>query len=162
MNSHGYQGPKIFRGYETLATFKAEEILPLIEKAFDQEGPAPGNPHVVMGIDWFNPIIQFRVRETRLLPFIKSLTCYKCGKVGTFFALQRGSTRNGPWGKWHLNLYAPGGVMMTCDHLVPKSEGGTNDPENLGTLCCKCNSKKGSKSVEEFLAIPIQPVKEAI
>lgn len=157
--NHGYAGPRIFRAYDTLATFRAEEIIPLIVEAFEGEEPGP-KTHVVRSIDWFNPIIQFKVRETRLHPFTKSLVCYKCGRVGTFFALQRGSNRVGPWGKWHLNFYAPGGVMMTCDHIIPKSGGGTDDLENLGTLCCKCNSRKGSKSLEEFLAIPLTPTKE--
>lgn len=34
---------------------------------------------------------------------------------------------------------------MHVDHITPRSKGGTNDPENLQTLCDKCNLKKGAK-----------------
>lgn len=32
---------------------------------------------------------------------------------------------------------------LTLDHIVPKSKGGTNDPDNLRTLCVRCNNRKG-------------------
>lgn len=31
---------------------------------------------------------------------------------------------------------------LTVDHIYPKSKGGTDDPENLQTLCRSCNSGK--------------------
>lgn len=36
------------------------------------------------------------------------------------------------------------GVTLEVDHIRPRSRGGTNDPENLQTLCRKCNSGKGN------------------
>jgi hypothetical protein len=30
------------------------------------------------------------------------------------------------------------------DHIVPKSTGGTDDPENLQALCWLCNTNKGA------------------
>lgn len=33
---------------------------------------------------------------------------------------------------------------LTIDHVVPISKGGTNDLDNLQTLCRKCNVEKGS------------------
>lgn len=33
---------------------------------------------------------------------------------------------------------------LTLDHILPKSEGGTNDDSNLQTLCAPCNRKKGN------------------
>lgn len=58
----------------------------------------------------------------------------------------------------HLNLFAPGlkgwhhspWVMMTQDHVQPQSRGGSSELDNLATMCSKCNSTKGSSSVEEF------------
>jgi hypothetical protein len=32
---------------------------------------------------------------------------------------------------------------LTIDHIVPRERGGTNDMDNLQTLCRKCNSRKG-------------------
>ena len=42
---------------------------------------------------------------------------------------------------------------MTVDHVVPKSKGGTDHITNLQLLCAACNSLKGSRSQEEFLAV---------
>lgn len=36
------------------------------------------------------------------------------------------------------------------DHKIPKSQGGTDDAENLWLLCNSCNSSKGQKSLEEW------------
>lgn len=44
------------------------------------------------------------------------------------------------------------GVPYTIDHNVPVSRGGTNWPNNLGLLCGLCNSKKGAKTLDEFLS----------
>lgn len=41
---------------------------------------------------------------------------------------------------------------LTIDHKLPVSRGGTNDRENLWTLCKSCNSSKGSRTVEEWLS----------
>ena len=41
---------------------------------------------------------------------------------------------------------------MTIDHIVPQSKGGSDHIDNLQLLCNACNSMKGSKSQEEFLA----------
>ena len=41
---------------------------------------------------------------------------------------------------------------FTIDHVVPQSRGGTNHWDNLQLLCGACNSLKGTKSQEEFLA----------
>ena len=34
---------------------------------------------------------------------------------------------------------------LTVDHIIPVSRGGSSHPENLQTLCKKCNEWKGSK-----------------
>ncbi len=40
---------------------------------------------------------------------------------------------------------------LTVDHIVPRSRGGTDHPENLWLLCAACNSSKGTKSQAEFI-----------
>ena len=34
---------------------------------------------------------------------------------------------------------------LTLDHIIPRSKGGTSEPENLQTLCKRCNTSKGNK-----------------
>ncbi len=41
---------------------------------------------------------------------------------------------------------------MTVDHIVPRARGGADHPENLQLLCGACNSKKGARSQEAFIA----------
>lgn len=38
-----------------------------------------------------------------------------------------------------------GGVVLKVDHVLPRVEGGTNDPQNLVTACNDCNSGKGTQ-----------------
>ena len=42
---------------------------------------------------------------------------------------------------------------FSVDHIVPKAKGGTDHLDNLQLLCSACNSTKGTKTQEEFLAI---------
>ena len=42
---------------------------------------------------------------------------------------------------------------LTLDHIVPRSRGGADTDSNLQLLCQACNSKKGTRTQEEFLAI---------
>jgi hypothetical protein len=37
---------------------------------------------------------------------------------------------------------------LTIDHIVPKAEQGTNDEENLQTLCDTCNRAKGVQIID--------------
>lgn len=38
---------------------------------------------------------------------------------------------------------------LTTDHVMPKSRGGTNDPDNLVLACRDCNMKKGARTPAE-------------
>lgn len=42
------------------------------------------------------------------------------------------------------------GVQLSLDHLVPFSQGGSNDEANLVTCCKICNSSRGTRTVDEF------------
>lgn len=83
------------------------------------------------------------MNSLRYQVFQRSCTCAHCGVVGSVFLLQQneGSSRA------HFNLYAKtpeGLVLMTKDHIHPKSKGGKDKLDNLQTLCYECNKKKGN------------------
>ena len=40
---------------------------------------------------------------------------------------------------------------MTIDHILPRSRGGTNDPDNLQLLCAACNSTKSNRTQEDLI-----------
>lgn len=44
-------------------------------------------------------------------------------------------------------LMAEDDVELEVDHKIPVAKGGTNDPDNLWTLCTTCNSGKSDKDL---------------
>ncbi len=42
--------------------------------------------------------------------------------------------------------------IMEVDHILPKSRGGTDHPENLQLLCSACNRSKGGRTMAEWRA----------
>jgi len=43
-------------------------------------------------------------------------------------------------------------VPLQIEHIVPKAKGGSNRASNLSLACSRCNAKKGSRDLKEFLA----------
>lgn len=76
--------------------------------------------------------------------FTKGLTCVSCGTVGKFFIKCKAPREK----HYHLELVGqtPDGryVLMTKDHIQPKSLGGLNILDNYQTMCTLCNLEKGN------------------
>ncbi|MBW4628404.1 MAG: RRXRR domain-containing protein [Brasilonema octagenarum HA4186-MV1] len=55
--------------------------------------------------------------------------------------------------KWGRNCVYCGkqDVPLQVEHIHPKSNGGSDRISNLTITCVRCNQKKGSKSIEDFL-----------
>ena len=79
----------------------------------------------------------------------KGITCVNCGIEGQYFAKERFNHNN--LLTYHFNMYAvkPDGteVLMTKDHRIPKSKGGTDTLDNYQTMCTRCNSKKADNLI---------------
>lgn len=78
--------------------------------------------------------------------FTKGTKCVCCGIEGKYFAKER-SIRQAAY---HLNLYAIDDngqeVLITKDHIIPKSKGGKDELENYQTMCIRCNERKGNQA----------------
>ena len=42
------------------------------------------------------------------------------------------------------------GVSLECDHVIPVSQGGSSNDDNLTTACRDCNRSKGAKTPEQW------------
>ena len=52
----------------------------------------------------------------------------------------------------HKCHYCGNPEHLTIDHRLPISRGGSDDDDNLVACCKSCNSSKGTKSYDEFIA----------
>jgi len=96
------------------------------------------------------------MKSSRYWLFKRSCKCVTCDLEGRHFAMERSAKKvKGVWvpmiGEWHFNLYAVNAhgkeVLMTKDHIVPKSKGGPDRLDNYQTMCTHCNGRKGDKHV---------------
>ena len=63
----------------------------------------------------------------------------RCQTCGTEVGLKR-----------NPSIYS-GPSTPAVDHILPRTRGGQNNPENLRLLCESCNASKGSKADSEWL-----------
>jgi len=81
--------------------------------------------------------------------FTKGYKCVTCGIQGEYFALEKDAISK--TNKYHLNLYAKDKsgeeVLMTKDHILPKSKGGKCIVDNYQTMCTICNFNKGNSII---------------
>ena len=90
----------------------------------------------------------------RYSTFAKSLECCQCGVRGIVMRLEYSHHQKGQF-RPHFNLYAfrnGGYVLMTKDHIIPVSKGGSDEDDNLRTMCAPCNRKKGDKIIGEMVS----------
>lgn len=76
--------------------------------------------------------------------FTKGIECSCCGIEGKYFVKEKRPKDV----SYHLNLYAidENGkeILMTKDHIIPKSKGGKDHISNYQTMCVRCNMTKGN------------------
>lgn len=131
--------------FDRVKTFSFEEGMYLIKnfkkaklQGFKIEGLVdPQSPRIKM----------FRRGQTQ---------CVKCGLRGNHFYAERHI--NDTKSPYSLNLYGVSDrgfeAMLTWDHILPKSLGGSSGELNSQCLCEKCNRDKGnSLSLGELISI---------
>lgn len=78
--------------------------------------------------------------------------CCGAGKEGAYLVENHTTNKKGRIGSRHVDVFSKGWVLMTIDHTIPLSEGGTWDISNLEPMCIRCNNEKASLliTVEEL------------
>lgn len=94
--------------------------------------------------------ITVHLSSSRIRLMGRTQVCAACQAKGDHFWVESNSKDKDrkPCG-WHLNLYALNHyghpVLMTLDHIVPRSKGGTKAIDNIQLLCSACNGTKEDK-----------------
>jgi len=71
--------------------------------------------------------------HVRMAIFLRdNYTCQMCGQV---------CVRPGKGGGGVKDFK----ILPACDHIIPKAEGGTDEPDNLQTLCGSCHAIKTNR-----------------
>lgn len=139
---------------ESIGLLQLHEMLPLIGEG-NIYTHAPGTPEA----------LAIRVGSLRMRTFKeKGTDCVVCGCRGAVFSIERHTKlikatgqRRG-MGHWHINLYGRNSagkiLLMTHDHIWPRSQGGYDIMQNSTTMCEKCNNRKADKlPTAEFVAV---------
>lgn len=125
--------------------YSPEEILPLVE--FTENGHKLSKTALFLRggrRELDGDLINFS--SSRLQTFArKGIICARCGIEGEFFIKEKNHERDK---YWHLSFYAIDGyknfILMTKDHIIPKSKGGKDHIDNFQPMCYLCNQDKGS------------------
>lgn len=131
---------------ERKGTYKPEEVLNFVPNPKDYP---PGMNMKKILRDYDGDMI--KMGSLRYYTFIESLQCAHCDRVGVLMGKERHLNKKGvPMSEhYHFNLYAvdPDGteVLMTKDHVIPKSKGGKDVIGNFVTMCEPCNLYKRNK-----------------
>jgi 5-methylcytosine-specific restriction endonuclease McrA len=115
-----------------IAEFSLDEVFPFVTEEDSKRD------YLVDGKTY-----QIRMNSDRYHIFKANNKCVSCSLEGTKMILDMNPGDNSP----HFNLYAEEHgrlVLMTKDHVLAKSKGGTDALSNLTTTCSICNNLKGN------------------
>lgn len=85
---------------------------------------------------------------------VHGCTCVRCGNTGNEIIVWEAND-----GATHVDLFfrdkkgRP--VMMTRDHIIPKSKKGLNNIFNYQPMCCRCNLHKGCNETQEDINLSV-------
>jgi hypothetical protein len=99
--------------------------------------------YTVNGVDFI-----VKMDSERYQTFKNSIKCAACSLTGSLFLLER--EHNHAPNIAHFNLYAVENnslILLTKDHIVPRSKGGKNNISNYQTMCEICNSMKKNNEI---------------
>ena len=127
------------RGYERKCILSVDDVLTIIRNDRHNNNMQFDGMH-------YDPY------ESRYSLFLeKGYECTKCGLAANIACFEKNNhTKKG---KWHWNFYhrkkSGKEIMLTRDHIKPKSYGGNDKIENVQPMCEYCNSRKGNGAVKK-------------
>lgn len=136
---------KLHRFYQIDGVEAVSQTLTVMCSADRRNGQKRGMRFMLKLADglWYHMKVN---HSTRYECFSRKLSCARCGVVGERFALES-QVGKGEVSNAHGNLYGIRSdgkeVLMTQDHIVPRSMGGTDHISNLRTMCEECNMLLG-------------------
>ncbi len=86
-------------------------------------------------------LLQTKYRNHRRLQVFakKGTVCVRCGVDGIYLI-----TSVDPGQGHHVDLFTADFVLMTIDHIIPRSRGGESALSNYQPMCQYCNALKGN------------------
>ncbi|RDJ35062.1 MAG: hypothetical protein DWQ19_09510 [Crenarchaeota archaeon] len=133
---------------ETLAEFTLEDIF---DRLTTEESRLP------FEVD--DSVYNVRMNSHRYFFFKQNHICVACGLAGEKFLLQQNPCDKSP----HFNLYGVENdelILMTKDHVLPKSKGGKNSHDNYVTMCIICNNLKANYEITPDQIRELRSLKE--
>ena len=119
--------------YNTLLKFPICEVMRLI--------PNSQNRRLTVNLAGFD----LKIGTLRLVNFKQNgIVCEYCGREATHFELNTFVHDKEDIMSPHFNLFS-NGVLMTQDHVIPKSKDGKDTLDNLVVACLICNSNKANE-----------------
>lgn len=123
------------KGRRVLGEFSIDDVLPFVGKVDRKTYTIDNKEYTV------------KMNSHRYFIFRASKKCVSCGLVGSVMLLEMHSHDTTP----HFNMYARDEdgelVLMTKDHICPKTSGGADRHSNYQTMCSICNNIKGADSI---------------
>lgn len=120
--------------------------------------------HIYKEMDINENHVFIKMDSARYATFKRSLTCACCGIKGEFLAVERNLHDKSD--KYHLNLYGldknGNEVLMTKDHILPKSKGGSNAQYNYTTMCAPCNNAKRNNDDKTVINSEISTIFQSV
>lgn len=115
-----------------LGAFELDEVFPFVTVEESKREYKVGDKSYMV-----------RMNSDRYHVFLANNKCVACGLAGSKMVLDMNPGDSSP----HFNMYAEDKgrlILMTKDHILAKSKGGTDALDNYQTMCATCNNLKGA------------------
>lgn len=102
-----------------------------------------GHNYRPVKVHFISALDQYRNHRRLKVFFGKGVRCVSCPLEG-HYVIEAVDHH----GNIHVDVYTNRFELMTVDHIIPKSRGGSEEISNKQPMCEGCNSKKGNKLPE--------------